>query len=372
MIRKVKAFGRNTILTINLVAVAALLLSYLSTKISPAQFAPLAFFGIGYGFLLVTNLFFVVFWLFFKKRLALISAITIVLGYNSLSSYFQLNFWKSPEIEGNSFRIVSQNVKLFGWYNWSENIANRDDIMRNLETINGDVFCFQEYFHHSRPGIFETRERLRLVLNAPHVYDAYTTTVAGDQHYGIAIYSKFPIVNRGEMRFQGERNNNMCIFTDLIWNGDTVRIYNAHAASIRFSESEYAVAEEIATEKDEAKVDLRDLRNIAGRMLNAYERRATQVEAIRKHMDNCPYPSIVCGDFNDTPISYSYSTISEGYRDAFRESGSGIGSTYRGAFPSFRIDYIFHSANLISRGYQTHSEEISDHRAISCLIGRPE
>ena len=367
MLKRLRSLSKRLFIVLNGVAVAAIFLSYLATLISPERFPLLAFFGVAYGPILLVNILFILFWLLVKKRLALISSIAILIGFVPLSNYFQINptFSKINPPEPH-IRVVSQNVKLFGWYNWSENIANRDDMMSSLEKINGDIYCFQEFFHNSGPGIFETKELLKLVLDAPHVYDEYTATVGKTQHYGIAIYSKYPMVNTGQIRFEGEKNNNMCIYTDVVVYEDTIRIYNVHAASIRFTDTHYAVVKELSSQKEKAKIEISDFVGIAKRMANAYRRRAQQVEKIKAHALESPYPVIICGDFNDTPVSYSYATISDGLEDAFKVSGSGIGSTYIGAFPSFRIDYIFHSTEYKSGNYTTHPEEVSDHRAISC------
>ncbi|MBK6641784.1 MAG: hypothetical protein IPG39_11360 [Bacteroidetes bacterium] len=81
-------------------------------------------------------------------------------------------------------------------------------------------------------------------------------------------------------------------------------------------------------------------RNILKRLKKAFIKRAAQADMISKHIGTSPYPVIVCGDFNDTSLSYTYKTISAGLLDAFRESGSGMGSTYTGPIPGLRIDYI--------------------------------
>jgi endonuclease/exonuclease/phosphatase family metal-dependent hydrolase len=75
----------------------------------------------------------------------------------------------------------------------------------------------------------------------------------------------------------------------------------------------------------------------------------------------------VCGDFNDTPISYTYSTIKEKLADAFKESGIGIGNSYVG-IPSLRIDYILHDKKFNSYNYKKNKYELSDHFPISCSI----
>jgi endonuclease/exonuclease/phosphatase family metal-dependent hydrolase len=357
-------------LTINIFMVTGIVLAYLATEISPDTFPYLAFFGIAYGFFLVTNIIFIVFWLLVKKRFALISALAILLGFSYLASYFQvIPDLSSKNPPSRAVKVVSQNVKLFGWYNWGENIALRDRMMQKLEKMNGDIFCFQEYFHNSGPGIFETRELLKLTLGAPYVYDEYTSTVGKNQHYGIATFSKFPIVGQGKIRFEGETNNNMSIYTDVVAYGDTIRIYNVHAASIRFSDSQYAFIKELNEEKQEAHVEIDEALGIVERMAGAFARRAKQVEQVKSHSMESPFPVVICGDFNDTPVSYSYATISDGLIDTFRESGGlGIGSTYLGAFPSFRIDYIFHSPELESAEYTRYEEGVSDHNAISSLL----
>jgi len=357
-------------MSLNILVVLGMILAYAATEISPERFPYLAFFGIAYGFLLVLNIAFILFWLLVKKSFALVSTLTIFLGFNYLASYFQaFPDFNKKDPPPRAVKVVSQNVKLFGWYNWEENISQRDKMMRHLETTKGDVFCFQEFFHNSGPGIFETKELLKLTLNAPYLYDEYTSTVGQNQHYGIATFSKFPIVSQGQIRFQGEKNNNMCIYTDVVAYGDTLRIYNVHAASIRFSDSQYAFIKDLNDEKEKSNVELDEALGIVERLAGAFTRRSKQIEKVKAHSVESPYPVIICGDFNDTPVSYSYATISEGLIDSFREAGGlGIGSTYLGAFPSFRIDYIFHSTDLESAEYKRYEEAISDHNAISTKI----
>jgi endonuclease/exonuclease/phosphatase family metal-dependent hydrolase len=370
VIKRLRSFSKSAMLTLNLIVVIGIALAYAATEISPETFSYLAFFGIAYGFFLIANIIFIVFWLLVRKRLALISTLVILLGFNYLSSYFQaIPDLRSKIPPSRAVKVVSQNVKLFGWYNWGENIAQRDQMLRKLEKMEGDIFCFQEFFHNSSPGIFETKELLKLTLDAPYLYDEYTSTVRKNQHYGIATFSKFPIVGQGQIRFKGETNNNMSIYTDVVAYGDTIRVYNVHAASIRFSDSQYAFIKELNEEKEEANVELDEALGIVERLAGAFTRRAKQVEQVKAHSIESPFPVVICGDFNDTPVSYSYATISDGLVDTFRESGGmGIGSTYLGAFPSFRIDYIFHSEDLESAEYTRYEEGISDHNAISSLV----
>ena len=106
-------------------------------------------------------------------------------------------------------------------------------------------------------------------------------------------------------------------------------------------------------------------------MKNAFVRRAAEVQRITAHMRTCRHPILWCGDLNDTPMSYSYARLNDLLVDAFEECGQGIGHTYIGAFPSFRIDHIMHSAGWHSTGFRTLPDELSDHRAIVCWM-QPE
>jgi endonuclease/exonuclease/phosphatase family metal-dependent hydrolase len=374
VIKRLRSFSKTLAVSLNIGAVILLLLSYLSTHVSPETAPSLAFFGVAYGVFVLLNLFFIIFWLLVKKRLALISVLAILLGFNHLTAYFQVIPDKSMQESKNKMVVLSYNVRLFGWYNWRTNIEDRDRMIRRLELTKADVFCFQEFFHNSRPGTFETKELLKLTLDAPYIYDEYTSHVQKDQHYGIATLSKYPIVNTGRINFDEERSN-VCIFTDIVVPGsDTIRVYNAHIASIRFSDNDYRFLDDLKNQEDTLKPDLSKGLSIIDRLKKAYKKRAIQISTVMNHIESSPYPVVFCGDFNDTPVSYAYNLVSRKLEDAFKNGGWGIGNTYLGKFPSFRIDYIFHSDDLISQGYEKLEEETSDHHAIKCEIlwGEPE
>jgi endonuclease/exonuclease/phosphatase family metal-dependent hydrolase len=100
----------------------------------------------------------------------------------------------------------------------------------------------------------------------------------------------------------------------------------------------------------------------------AYPKRAEQARKVAEHVQTSPYPVIVCGDFNDTPMSYSYNQFDKFLKDSYRQCAFGIGSTYVGKVPAGRIDYIFHSEELHSADFKIQEKSFSDHRAISCKI----
>ncbi len=368
MIKWLRSLSKRLLIILNIISVLALFTAYLSTHISPSQILFPALFGVAYGIILVINLSFIAFWLFVKKRLALLSAIAILFGINHLSAYFQLfPSFSDPSESVKSVHVLSYNVKLFSWYNWRKNKNDRDEMIAGLKTSDADVLCFQEYFNHTNSSVFGTKNLLKRNLGTKYVHDVYTKTINGEQQYGIATMSKYPIVNRGRVWFKSE-DSNICIFTDLRINGDTIRVYNAHVASIRFSDGDHHFVEKLKDPENPEKPDLKAGMSIINRLGRAYRKRASQVGSIKEHILSSPYPVILCGDFNDTPVSYSYAQISSILSDSFRESGWGIGNTYIGNFPSFRIDYIFHSPEMSGYSYTTHPEKVSDHHAISTVL----
>lgn len=369
MITWLKSLSKKLLIFFNLLAVAALLLAYLSTYISPEKFAFLALFGIGYGILIAFNLSFVVLWLFIKKRLALISTIAILIGIGHFNAYFNPlpNFTKGPDDQDTELKIISYNVRLFGWYDWKNNKKYRDSLIAGLQPEDADIYCFQEYFHNSKDGVFDTQEQIKKKLKTPYVYNYYTDNVNQYENYGIATFSKYPIVNSGRVRIpQGD--GNVCVFSDIKVNDDTIRIYSAHVASIRFEKEDYRFIDELKEPDRKLKPVIKDGLGVIERLRIAFKKRAPQVRDILEHVKTSPYPVVVCGDFNDTPVSYSYSLLSKNLTDSFLESGWGIGNTYIGKMPSFRIDYIFHSPELKSEKYHTLPASISDHHGISATI----
>ena len=114
--------------------------------------------------------------------------------------------------------------------------------------------------------------------------------------------------------------------------------------------------------------EVKDSKNLIRRLKNAFKKRANQADIISAHIAHCHYPVIVCGDFNDTPDSYAYKTISKGLKDAYCESGKGIGSTYNGKIPFLRIDFILHSPKFNAYNFKVNKDDLSDHFPVTCLL----
>ncbi len=357
-IRKGKQYFANRVAMLcNHFAVATLLISYLAPQVSPENFWFIAFFGLAYPLLVIINIAFVVYWTIQFKKKAFYSLIVILCGWSLVHRYVQLNDEQDLEKSKKLIKIMSYNVKVFDLYNWSHNIETRAKIFDLISDESSDIMCFQEFFSRDSSR-YNNLDTLLKFQKAKNVHVEYTSHARLLQHFGIATFTSYPIISKGKVDF-GYRSNNICIYTDIKIDDDTIRVYNMHLQSIAFSRDDYKYAEEL--QKDIEAEDIERSKNILKRLKLAFEKRAAQADLIEQSIASSPYPVIVCGDFNDTPASYTYNTISKNLIDSFIESGNGFGKSYVGAFPSFRIDYILHSNKFQSYNFQTIRKELSDH-----------
>lgn len=350
-------------------AVLALLLAYLSTRVDPAKVWPLAFFGMAYPYLLAVNAGFIGWWLLFRRKRALPSAAAILLGWGFMGQYVRPFGHHAPPADVRTpFTLMSWNVRLFNLYNWMHNQQTRDEILELVRVEDPDILCMQEFLNTGPGNPMMVKDPLLTNYRYAYCADAYTVHARLQQSMGIAIFSTWPIVAQDTIRFPGERDN-ICLWADIAVGADTIRVYTAHISSIRFGDDDYTFVRNLAhgTVQDSATAAGS---RIMGRLKRAFIRRSAQVDRLIAHMRQSPWPVVYCGDLNDTPMSYSFhELLRSGLTDAFEESGRGLGGTYIGDAPSFRIDQILHGPQFRSWNFRTLPDELSDHRAITASIG---
>ena len=352
-------------LWLNYFVALALFLSVVAKYISPKTFWPFAFLGISFPILFVLNLAFLIYWGAQIRWWILVSGAAILFSVNNLLGNFQFHFAERTP-NNNDIKVMDYNCMLFDLYNWSHNKKSRKIIFNMLQEESPDILCLQEFYTSEQPKDFHNADTLVTFLKAKNIHAEYTTTLREFDHWGIATLTKYPMVRKGKIIFE-TKSNNICIYTDVIINTDTVRIYNLHLASISFGKKEYDFIDDL--NKNEYKdSDLVKSKSIVKRLRDGFLKRAEQAEMVAAHMKECKYKMILCGDFNDTPSSFAYHALSKNLSDAFRRSGSGIGKTYHGSLPFLRIDYILHSPELESYNYKRYPESLTDHYPISCYL----
>jgi endonuclease/exonuclease/phosphatase family metal-dependent hydrolase len=181
--------------------------------------------------------------------------------------------------------------------------------------------------------------------------------------WGIALFSKYPITEHGEMMKQSFKTGYgkkpfRGMYADIRIGDTTIRFVNVHLQSIYFGTRDYETIEEFRSTQN---VSETGIKSIVTKLKKAFERRAEQANQLKQFLNEQDKPVIVCGDFNDLPNSYVVNKVSKNLKDAFLSHGFGIGSTYSGKIPFLRIDYILTSPAFSVQEFKVIKNPISDH-----------
>lgn len=356
----------SILLAFNIVAVLSLLCSYAARYIDPRDAWIFALFGLLYPWLLVINSGFVVLWLILWKKYALISLVTILAGWQQLNAMIATSGEKSVLYPGPNFTLITWNIHGFAGYgSTSGNVQS--EISEYLGAEIADIICLQEFrIRESNPN--SILHKIAYILGLPNYYagDYYQTGKQGGLS-GIVTFSRFHVLSKGML--QNEQDRCFGIFTDLVINLDTVRIINVHLASVRLGQKDIEFYYHLKN-TDTENVNLKaGLFSILKKLKLAFILRAAQTDKLTETINNSPHPVIVCGDMNDSPFSFTYRRLTGKLKDAYQEEGNGFfGSTYDGALPNYRIDYILCDSNFNIYSYNTSAVRFSDHYPVSALI----
>ncbi len=333
-----------------------LLMSYLAVHISPGDFALPAFFGLAYPYLLLINIILVIIWAMLLRYEAFISVVIIAIGFNHFSNYIKPS--KPSGNKSNTFKVLSYNVRLFNYFETKNGIYSEKKIVDFIKSQKPDVVCLQEFFGLGIPA----QKEAAFIADLGEKYYSHFKVLGNGKNrfYGIATFSKYPIVRKGEIIHPG--SSSLSIYTDILIGKDTIRVYNNHLQSFRLMRLERSFIEEMTASDD--KETMGEVKSIFASLKKGFIRRALQAQVVKDNIDRSPFPVIVAGDFNDTPVSYSYRKIRKGLNDSFVNSGYGAGFTYRGNYPPNRIDYILYGKSLNNSYFEILRIKYSDHYPI--------
>jgi endonuclease/exonuclease/phosphatase family metal-dependent hydrolase len=343
-------------LVVNAFFAFALLISYLAVHINPEDFALPAFFGLAYPYLLLINIIMAVVWITLLRYEAMLSIIVIVIGFTHFSNYIKLR--KPGENKSDSFKVLSYNIRLFNYFENRDGSNSEKEILGFLVSQNPDLICLQEFFISGNAA--QKEAELNKALGGKYFSHIKVFGSGRNRYYGIATFSKYPIAGKGEIIHPG--SSSLSIFTDVVIGKDTFRIYDNHLQSFRLRRMERSFIEEMT--KTDEKETMNEVKSLSASLKKGFVRRAYQAQVLKDHINNSPFPVIVAGDFNDTPVSYSYRKIRKGLNDSFVNSGYGAGFTYKGNYPPNRIDYILYDNTLINSYFEIIKVKYSDHYPI--------
>lgn len=287
-------------------------------------------------------LYYVVRW---RWRPAILFMLLLGVGAFSVSLYLKIPITKDYGLDKykGCVKFMTYNIRNFIGDDGQWSTANMADY---LDGSKADVICLQEFNGEAKDlkRIFATvLKRYKLV-----------------QHNSMAILSRYPIINSWDLLESEESINGSSIAADIVVNKDTIRLFNnhLHTTAITAKDDNYLRSSEIMMDT----LRREKLHGIVSRFGNSSAERVRQVSLIREQIGQSPYKYVVCGDFNDTPMSYAYHRLSEGLTDAFQRCGDGYSYTYRGFANVLRIDYILTSEGIEPRSYLSDTEcYLSDH-----------
>lgn len=347
------------VMILTLLAAAALVGAYVSRYVDPNDVWALAFLGMAAPLIYVVNLVFALYWIVRWKPLAFVPIVVLVAGAGWVSLFFKPTLSKHrPDEAAGSTIVMSYNVAGFlSDPQLGSATSTLDSVAALIRDSKPDIVCMQEFQSNSA----HAKPRIDSLIALPYHKVNYKVPNSSGGGWGLAIYSRYRMINSGVVDF--ERTTNSALWADMAVGDDTVRVFNCHlqTTSVNQADLEYIMRQEYLGDEGDGGGRVK---NIAAKLRNNFRIRAAQADSLAVIIGDSPYRVIVCGDFNDTPMSYAYRTIRGDLRDAFVEKGSGVPNTYKGLFNLFRIDYILHSPGITTTGYATPESPYSDHKPV--------
>ena len=333
-----------TLLTV--VVGATMAVTYFVPYVNPAEVWFFPLLGLAAPAIYVATVILALYWVIRWRLLAL-----VVIGLFKVSLFYKPEFRRSygeESYDRRAFKVMTYNVRSFFGESGASNV---DDIVRLIGEYDPDIVCMQEF----NARLAEKSDDFAL-LDEKYESAAFGRTQAPDSLYGASLFilSKYRILRSGIVL-----TPNTSVWADLLVGDDTVRVFNNHLRStaIKAADNEYITNRDfISDTAREVKI-----RSIVSRLRENSILRAAQVDSIADVIADARARCIVCGDFNDTPMSYVYRTMAGGLNDAFSKSGSGYSHTFRGFFNTLRIDYVLCSDSFDPVSYEVPQVEYSDH-----------
>ncbi len=340
---KLKSIGKWTIITIDVMILLIFFMSSYSSHISPKFSVFFSYLGMIFPFIFVGTIFWLAILLIARKwKWSIAYVLTILICWGAVSTYFPFHF-RTKNIPENCIKLLTYKFMRFDDQK-KHSKKNPNAILKYIATNDADIVCIQEYGSMSS-GNHLTDDDIKNALKAyPYSKLLKLKQSKRKEIVGMAIFSKFPILSYKEIPFESKYNGSFIVELDI--NGKRTTLINNHLESNKLSIDERNEYYGLTKDFDSQKLDNLTIK-ITKRLTPAFKERAEQASIISEYIKENKNPYIiVCGDFNDTPISYSRQKIKGDLRDAFVDTGRGLGISYNSHRFLFRIDYILHSKNI--------------------------
>lgn len=333
---KKKSLFNQIIFLINSLFASLLLLSFMLPFVSPRSIPVFAVLSLLVPVLVFVNVFFGLYWLIKLKKQVLLTLFVLAISWFVTPPIFK--FSDRNTARNSDIKIMSYNVRAFNRWNWIDEKEIPKKITNFITEKSPDILVLQEFFRMDN-----------LQLTYPY---KFVKTKSKKEKQGLAIFSKFPIIQSGSLNFKDTSNN--VIFADILREQDTIRVYNIHLQSLKIKTNQENFGQE---NSDKLLAVLKD----------GFVKQANQTSFFLAHEKQWKGKKIIAGDFNNTSFSWVYNQIIFNKKDAFIEAGKGFGKTFNYWFP-MRIDFILTDKNAKVNQFLSFSKKNSDHFPIMARI----
>ncbi len=294
-----------------------------STQVSPANHGHIAVLGLAFPAVLLLNLFFIPLWILVRWRWVFVPVVGIALVGGYVLDYFPLSGSVSQKEQDNVVRLLTWNVKNY------QQCGYQDSLVERFKTWNCDIMCVQE------GTCGANAQQMNKAIESLGYYMA--------EYEGRLVYSRWPILQSHSIEMPTDFSNGAMI-AYIQMPTDTLVLINCHLESNRIDTKDRTDGK-AAIASGESRRLLGQTRQMWSKLAEVSRIRGKQTDALCALLDSlgANRPVILCGDFNDTPISYAYQQIDKRLQNAYRKGGRGLGVSYNERYFMIRIDHLFHS-----------------------------
>ena len=353
-------FGKLIVFILAVLAflgLVAMALSVVNAYVNPQRFVWTTVFGLAFWEILIFNVVVFLLLLLMWSNKIWISVVALLIAIPGISKSFSFG---SKVKADNSIRIMSYNVHLFKHVDGEtgrEQFANQ--VMDMVREKAPDVLCCQEFggfsSEKSRPECIEV-----FAENAGFQYVYYNRK---NNYAGNVIFSKYPMAKVSEDSGFGKENTYGVMVSVDAGEKGKFHVANVHLLSYKITDDEI----DILLSSSDRQNNLDTIgKNLLHKLGYAFRRRSDELKDVLEGMPSVEGPVIVCGDFNEPPLSYNYRQMQKaGYVDTFTKVGFGIKSTYAGRLPLLRIDYVWANDDVRPLDFERYKYKASDHYPIT-------
>lgn len=352
-----QGFSKLLIGICGIVALISSFLCALCPLINPSIFVWTAFFGLGFWPIFIVNIIILIILISLKSRRTLIIPIMALLfSLPGLTKSYSFGEKKDGDAQ---IKVMTYNIGVFRDYKVkSRTVAEVKSSLADLiEKHAPDVVCLQESGKWPKNTAYEFSKTIGY---KHHSYN---------ENNGNSYFSKYPIEKVDE--FKNEKLNRFIDMTKITIDKENYfYLINCHFNSFGISKQEI---EYINDTKNIVKDSDIYGKSLISKLKKGFELRTISTELLLDNLPDEDIPYIICGDFNDTPLSYTYNRISKtGLQDAFITTAKGIGKTYCGALPLLRIDYFWYNDMIEVIDFKRIKQTTSDHYPLIMMFNLKE